>query len=228
MPVHRRPLELRLHLLREGAHLLRVDREPTRPLGRHPREAQQDHPGAARRGRAPADQGARQEAGRGPGRDGGDHAGRSRALHARADRGVGLLPVHVDAGDLQLRGRRPPGATGFPRLDQPGIAAARGRPPGGRMEPDRKKDPVIRPDLRRRQGPDRDQRKPTHGCATTPPAAARRVARREPGDRRLGVGRVRDREGAVRLDHGGVRAPRRAHDHGGGCGDYRRARRRAP
>src|SRR2546425_1472323 len=35
------------------------------------------------------------------------HPGGPRALHARADRGIGLLPVHMDAGHLQLRGRRP-------------------------------------------------------------------------------------------------------------------------
>ena len=31
-------------------------------------------------------------------------------LHAAPDRGGGLLPVHLDLGDLQLRGRRPAGA----------------------------------------------------------------------------------------------------------------------
>src|SRR5438093_6169938 len=73
MPLHRRSLELRLHLLREGADLLRVDRESARPVGRHPGEARQDHPGPARGGGPPANKGARQEAGRDPGRDGRDH-----------------------------------------------------------------------------------------------------------------------------------------------------------
>src|SRR6266566_2705397 len=43
MSFHRRSLELRLHLLREGADLLRVDRESARPAGRHHGEARQDH-----------------------------------------------------------------------------------------------------------------------------------------------------------------------------------------
>src|SRR5881296_237047 len=201
MPVHRRPLELRLHLLREGAYLLRVDREPARPPGGHPRQAQQDHPGAARRRRAPPDQGARQEAGRDPGQDDGDHAGGPRALHAGADRGVGVLPVHLDPGDVQLRGGHPPRAPGFPRLDQPGVAVARGGAARRRVEPDREEDSVVRPDLRRGQGSARDQRGEAHRHPGADPAPARRLARREPGDRRLGARRVRDRQGAVRAGH---------------------------
>src|SRR5882672_3251312 len=211
MPVHRRPVELRLHLLREGAHLLRVDRESARPAGRHPGEARQNHPKPTRSGGAAADQGARQEAGRGHGRDGRDQSGGSRALYARADRGVGVLPVHLDAGHLQFRVRRPPRAPGLSRLHQPRVAAPRGSAPGGRVEPDRKEDPLIRPDLRVGQGPPRHQRGQPHGHAAAHPAAARRIARREPGDRRLGVGRVRDREGLVRPDHRRVRASRGAH-----------------
>jgi len=38
-------------------------------------------------------------------------------------------------------------AAGLPRVDQPGVAVARGRPPGGRVGADREEDPVVRSDL---------------------------------------------------------------------------------
>jgi len=49
-----RPLQLRLHLLRQGPHLLRVDREPPRPARRHPRQAREDLAGPARTPRSTA------------------------------------------------------------------------------------------------------------------------------------------------------------------------------
>ena len=39
-------------------------------------------------------------------------------LHPAPDRGGGVLPVHLDLGHLQLRGRRPAGARGLPGPDQ--------------------------------------------------------------------------------------------------------------
>ena len=50
LPQRHAPEQLRLHLLRQGPHLLRVDREPARPPRRHAREERRDHAGAARRG----------------------------------------------------------------------------------------------------------------------------------------------------------------------------------
>ena len=105
MPLDRRPVELRLHLLRKGAHLLRLDRQPPRPPGGHPRQARHDHAGAARRRDRAAGVGARQEARPNPGRAGGHFAAGPRTLHAGPDRGVGLLPVHLDSRDLPLRNR---------------------------------------------------------------------------------------------------------------------------
>ena len=52
---------------------------------------------------------------------------------------------NFEAG-VQPESRRIPGA------DQSGVAAAGGRPPGGRVEPDREEDPHVRPDLRGRPG----------------------------------------------------------------------------
>src|SRR2546430_1739679 len=228
MPLHRRSLELRLHLLREGTHLLCLHCESARPVGRHPGEAQQDYPRPARSRGPPADQGARQEAGGDPGRDGGDHPGGPRALHARTDRRVGLLPVHLDAGHLQFRVRRSARAPGFPGLFRSRVAAPRRGAARGRVEPDRKEDSLVRFDLRGGQGPARHQRGEADGHAAAHSAAARRVARREPGDRRRGPGRVRDREGVIRPDHGGLCAPRRAHGVSGGRPDHPRAGGRAP
>ena len=76
-------------------------------------------------------------------------------LHAAPDRRGGLLPVHLDLGDVQLRGRRPAGARGLPGPHQPRVPAARGRAAGGRVEPDREEDPLLRPDLLGRPGPHR-------------------------------------------------------------------------
>ena len=97
-------------------------------------------------------------------------------LHAAPDRGGGLLPVHLDPGDLQLRGRRAARARGLPRPDQSRVAAARGRAAGGRVEPHREEDPVVRPDLRGRSGRTSTTSAPSsHRAAAAHPAAARRA-----------------------------------------------------
>ncbi len=59
LSVSRRPIELRLHLLRQGADLVRLDRQSPRPAGRHSGQAREDLAGAAGRRDSPPDQGAR-------------------------------------------------------------------------------------------------------------------------------------------------------------------------
>ena len=55
-----------------------------------------------------------------------------------------------NAGDVQLRGGRRARGAGLPRLDQSRVAAARGRAPRRRVEPDREEDPELRPRVRLR------------------------------------------------------------------------------
>ena len=126
----------------------------------------------------------------------------ARELHPAPDRGGGVLPVHLDLGDVQLRGRRPAGAGGLPRPDQPRVPAARGRAAGGRVEPDREEDSLVRPDLLGGPGPHRRvgarrSRPSSSGCVPLLDGTARRAG----GHRRVGPGGVRGREGAVRADH---------------------------
>ena len=133
-----------------------LDREPARPAGRHAGPERPDHAGAA-----PAGHRRQQE-------DDREHKlgeilvelgalsrGRAGGLHAPPDRGGRLLPVHLDLGDLQLRGRRPARARGLPGAHQPRVAAARGRAAGGRVEPHREEDPDVRSHLHSRPGPHR-------------------------------------------------------------------------
>src|SRR2546421_8933152 len=96
------------------------------------------------------------------------------------------------------------------------------------MEPDREEDSRVRSDLRGGRGPARHQRGPADRHAAAHAAVARRVARREPRDRRLRAGRVRDRQGALRPDHRRVRAPGGSHRVGGRRADHRCAGGRAP
>ena len=131
-------------------------------------------------------------------------------------------------GHLQLRGRRPPGAGGLPGPDQPGVPAARGRPAGGRVEPDREEDPD------RSTSSSRSIRRTSAQSAPELSAEQRRLLplldgtpRRPAGRRRLGPGRVRGGEGAVRPDHGRVR-PSGRHLGRGRAQGQRRPGRRAP
>ena len=112
-------------LVRSGRITQEQLQDADRGAGRRPRAQARRDP---RRARRPAARGARE-------------------LHPAADRGGGVLPVHLDLGDVQLRGGRPAGARGLPRPHQPRVPAARGRAAGGRVEPDREEDPVVRPDL---------------------------------------------------------------------------------
>ena len=109
-----------------------------------------------RRAGAPA----RQEAWRDPRRPWDHFARRPPQADPPADRGGRLLPVHLDAGNVQLRGGHSAGGTGFPRDDQPRVAPARGRAARGRVESHRKEDPVLRHRLRPRRGPQASSRKP--------------------------------------------------------------------
>ncbi len=77
-----------------------------------------------------------------------DHPRAAGALHPRPDRGGRLLPLHLDAGLLLLRGGPAPRRRGDARLHQPGEPPAGGRPPGRRVVADREEDPLARPDLR--------------------------------------------------------------------------------
>ena len=134
----------------KGQHLLRVDRQPARPPRRHPRQGGLGHAGAARGGDQRAGAAPRQAHRRAARRAGRDHARRAAPADPPPDRGGGVLPVHLDAGDVQLRGGRAPRGAGLPRVDQPRVAAARGRAARGRVEADREEDPGVRPRVRRR------------------------------------------------------------------------------
>ena len=118
--------------------------------------------------------------GRHPDRAGVREPGTAGTTAAPADRGGGLSPVHLDPGDIQLRGRGQARAAGLHRLDQPREPAARGRAPGGRVEPDREEDPQLRPDLRGGSRPHAPARtwispRPSDGscrCSTAPAMSA--------------------------------------------------------
>ena len=98
----------------------------------------------------------------------------------------------------------------------PECAAARRRAAGGRVEPDREEDPLLRPDLLGGSGSTSASRRPTLSAEQQrllPLIDGTRDV--QAGHRRVRAGRVRGREGAVRPDHRRVRPPGRDLDRGG-------------
>ena len=83
-------------------------------LGDILRQGGLDHEGAARHRDRRAGGAPRQAARRAARRAGRDHARRAARADQAADRGGGLLPVHLEGGDVQLRGRRRAGGAGLP------------------------------------------------------------------------------------------------------------------
>ena len=137
----RRPAQLRNDPLRGRPHHLRDDRQSSRPAGRHPR-AQRAHlrRGAAAGDRAPG-WGPRAQARRDPRRA--RHHQRARSSRATCacrsrKRFTTCSPGRTGTFNFEADVRA--GPRGFPGLDQPGVAAARGRAPGRRVEPDREED----------------------------------------------------------------------------------------
>ena len=72
---------------------------------------------------------ARQATRRAARRAAGAHASSSCTSRSACRSGSGVFPVHLEPGDVQLRARRGPRRRGLPRVDQPGVAAPRGRAP---------------------------------------------------------------------------------------------------
>ena len=86
-------------------------------------------------------------------------ARRAAPVHPAADRRSGLLPVHLEPGDVQLRGGRRARCPGLSRLDQSRVAAAGGRAASRRVESHREEDPELRPRVRARPRAARGERR---------------------------------------------------------------------
>ena len=132
-------------------------------------EARADHAGAARQRRSRAQ--ARRARARSSARSWSSSARSRRARSSRATSGCRSRRRSTTCspgpqGTFNFEAGRPARAAGLPGLDQPRVAAARGRAAGGRVEPDREEDPVLRPHLRRSIASALgDQRRHAHGRA---------------------------------------------------------------
>ena len=122
--------------------------------------------------------------------------------HPRTDRGGGVLPVHLDAGHVQLRGRRaaPTSRSSWSRsIPSRCCSRARGGWTSGAL--DREEDPDVRHRLRHRPAQAADQRRGADARTAGAAGAGRRPARRAADHRRVGPRGVRRRQAALRAGH---------------------------
>ena len=205
-----RPAQLRHDLLRGRPHRLRRDREPARPAGRHPAQERAHQRRSSCSRRSTAQEGDREH-------KLGEILVELGALKREELESYMRLQIEEavyylftwTSGTFNFEAGVRPEQRGFPRPHQPRVPAARGRPAGGRVEPDREEDPLVRPDLRGGSGAHRRVGARALGRAAAPGPAARRHARRPGGHRGVRPGGVRGRQGAVRPDHGRLRPPGR-------------------
>ena len=146
----------------------------------------------------------------------------------RADPGSGVFPVHLESGHVQLRGGRRSGSARLRRVDQSGVAAARGRAPRRRVGADREEDSRASTscssvDRARIAESDVALTDEWRSVLDLVDGSARRAAHH----RRLGPGGVRGRQGAVRSDERRVHPSHRQDGGAGRTGRDRRTRRRA-